>query len=401
MDYSLESDYVKELDRDILAYVNRGLDNGDEEGFNSLALREFELQYQTVAPYRRFCDDKRVAPGKIGRWEQIPAVPSMAFKKFVMTSFPEEMAEQRYFTSGTTDPVNKGKIMRDSGGVELINAANGLLTREYLFPDVERMKMLLMVPSPQMAPGMGMAVGLDVVRRMFGTQESAYLIGRTGLNLELLLQSIVDSERSGVPLVIVGSTAGFVYFLKACERDGIKFRLPAGSRLCDGGGYLDQFGECSREEFYRKSLSILGVDEHHCVNVLGMGEISTNFFDNVLRDSLQGKPARRYKVVPPWTRTQIVDVETFEPVEHGSPGLLRHFDLINRSMVVAVQTDNVGFAVDDGFEIIGRWKKTSHELATEAITQSHGGKVMTQLIDFLLKRSLKKTGRIYEKLAKK
>jgi hypothetical protein len=94
-------------------------------------------------------------------------------------------------------------------------------------------------------------------------------------------------------------------------------------------------------------------------------------------------------------------VETFEPVEHGSPGLLRHFDLINRSMVVAVQTDNVGFAVDDGFEIIGRWKKTSHELATEAITQSHGGKVMTQLIDFLLKRSLKKTGRIYEKLAKK
>jgi len=325
----------------------------------------------------------------------------MAFKKFVMTSFPAEKAEQRYFTSGTSDPLSKGKIMRDSGGVELINAANGLLTREYLFPDVERMKMLLMVPSPQMAPGMGMAVGLDVVRRMFGTEESAYLIGRTGLNLELLLKSILESERSGVPLVVVGSTAGFVYFLKACERDGIRFRLPAGSRLCDGGGYLDQFGECSREEFYRKSRQILGVEEHHCVNVLGMGEISTNFFDNVLRDKLRGNPPRRFKVVPPWTRTQVVDVETFEPVAQGSPGLLRHFDLINRSMVVAVQTDNVGFAVDDGFEIIGRWKKNSLELETEAISQSHGGRFMTQLIEFLLKRSLKKVGRIHEKISRK
>jgi len=401
MDYSLESDYVKELDRDILEYVNRGLDNCDDDGFNSLALREFELQYHTVAPYRRFCQDKGIEPRKIGRWEQIPAVPSMAFKKFVMTSFPAEKAEQRYFTSGTTDPMNKGKIMRDSGGVELINAANGLLTREYLFPDVERMKMLLMVPSPKMAPGMGMAVGLDVVRRMFGTADSAYLIGRTGLNLELLLASVIEAEKSGVPLVIVGSTAGFVYFLKACERDGIRFRLPAGSRLCDGGGYLDQFGECSREEFYRKSLDILGVEEHHCVNVLGMGEISTNFFDNVLRDHLRGNPLRRFKVVPPWTRTQVVDVETFEPVEQGSPGLLRHFDLINRSMVVAVQTDNVGFAVEDGFEIIGRWKKTSHELETEAITQSHGGRFMTQLIEFLLKRSLKKVGRTYGKISKK
>ncbi len=401
MDYSLGSDYVRELDLDILEYVNRGLDNSDEDGFNSLALREFELHYHTVAPYRRFCQDKGASPGRVERWEQIPAVPSLAFKKFVMTSFPAEQAEQRYFTSGTTDPLNKGKIMRDSGGVELINAANGLLTRHYLFPDVDRMKMLLMVPSPQMAPGMGMAVGLDVVRRMFGTLDSSYLIGRTGLNLELLLAAIVEAEQSGAPLVVVGSTAGFVYFLKACERDGIRFRLPPGSRLCDGGGYLDQFGECSREEFYLKSREILGVEEHHCVNVLGMGEISTNFFDNVLREHQLGNPLRRYKVVPPWTRTQVVDVETFEPVEHGRPGLLKHYDLINRSMVVAVQTDNVGFAVDDGFEIIGRWKKNSHELETEAITQPHGGRIMTQLIEFLMKRSLKKVGRVYEKISRK
>lgn len=400
-DYSLESDFVKQLDRDILEYVGHGLDNRDVESFTELALREFELHYHTVEPYRRFCQDKGAMPKNISRWEDIPAVPSMAFKKFVMTSFPPDKAEHAYFTSGTTDPLQKGKIMRDKGGVELINAANSLLTREYVFPDVDRMKMLLMVPSPAMAPGMGMAVGLDVVRRMFGTPESEYLISRTGLNLELLLTSLLESERTGVPLVVIGSTAGFVYFLKACERDGISFKMPAGSRLCDGGGYLDQFGECSREEFYLKSREIMGIEEHNCVNVLGMGEVSTNFFDNVLHDHLAGKPFRRFKVTPPWTRTQVVDVETFEPLEKGRPGLLRHYDLINRSMVVAVQTDNIGIEVEDGFEIIGRWKKNSFELEAEAIKQAHGGKVMTQLIEFLLKRSLRKVGSIYDKISKK
>lgn len=399
-DYSLESDFVRELDRDILSYVEKGLENRDEDGFNDLALRCFELQFNTVEPYRRFCLDKGRLPGKVERWEDIPAVPSMAFKKFVMTSFPAERAEQRYFTSGTTDPLNKGKILRDPAGVTLINAANGLLTREYVFPDVDRMRMFLMVPSPDIAPGMGMAVGLDVVRRMFGSPDSRYLIDRRGLDLTFLLSALMEAERTGEPIVIIGSTAGFVYFMNACERDGVRFRLPPGSRLCDGGGYLAQFGECSREEFYLKSAEILQVDEHHCVNVLGMGEVSTNFFDNVLKDHLAGRPLARAKVVPPWTRTRVVDVETLEPVPDGDPGLLRHYDLVNRGMVVAVQTDNVGFMTPGGFEIIGRWKKTSWELETEAIKQAHGPRFMTPIIEFLLKRSLKKVGKLHDKITR-
>lgn len=401
MDYSLESAFVKDLDRDILAFVKRGMENDDEDSFNKLAVREFELQFNTIKPYRDYCRTKGVTPKTAACWQDIPAVPSIAFKKFIMASFPVEKAEHFYYTSGTTDPANKGKITRDKGGVALINAANGLLTRQYVFPDVERMKMLLMTPSPKMAPGMGMAVGLERVRSEFGTPDSHYLITPMGLNLELLLKSLLEAERSGEPIVLVGSTAGFVYFLKACERDGIAFRLPSGSRVCDGGGYLEQFGECSRTEFYEKCQCLLHVPEHLCVNVLGMGEISTNFFDNVLYDHLEGKSGRRYKVVPPWARTVVVDVEHFQPVAKGEVGLLRHYDLINRSMVFAVQTDNIGFEVDDGFEILGRWKKSSAELQAEAIETAHGNKFMTQLVNFLLKRSLHKVGAVYGKIAKK
>jgi anaerobic magnesium-protoporphyrin IX monomethyl ester cyclase len=400
IDYSLESDFVKCLDGDILEYVLRGMENNNEERFNELALREFELQFHTIEPYRKYCRKKGATPQSVERWQQIPAVPSVAFKKFIIASFPVEKAEHAYFTSGTTDPTRKGSILRDSGAVTLINAANGLLTRKYVFPDRERMRILLMVPSPKMAPGIGIAVGLDRVRTEFGTPESMYLITPRGLNVELLITSLVDAERTGEPIAIIGSTVGFIYFLKACENEGLSFQLPPGSRICDGGGYLGQFGECTREEFYEKCRRILGVEEHYCINVLGMGEISTNFFDNVLDDFRRGKKRERYKVVPPWTRTGVVDINTFEKLPRGETGLLQHYDLVNRSMVIAVQTDNLGFEVDQGFEIVGRWKKQPGKMDAEEIRTSHGGKFLTELVQFLLKRSLKKIGSIYRKVKK-
>jgi hypothetical protein len=400
MDYSLESNFVKQLDKDIMDFVLKGVENRDEERFNELALREFELQYHTVAPYRDYCKKKGATPESVKQWQQIPAVPSAAFKKFVMASFPVEKAEHAYFTSGTTDPTRKGSILRDTGAVDLINAANGLLTRKYVFPDVERMKILLMVPSPRMAPGIGIAIGLDRVRKEFGTPESAYLISPLGLDLELLLKSLVDAERTGEPVAIIGSTVGFVYFLKACEKEGISFRLPPGSRVCDGGGYLGQFGECTREELYEKCRLILGVEEHYCINVLGMGEISTNFFDNVLDDHFKGKKDGRFKVIPPWTRTGVVGIDTFERLPRRETGLLQHYDLVNRSMVIAVQTDNLGFETEQGFEIVGRWKKQQGKMDCEEIRGSHGGKFITQLVEFLLKRNLKKIGNVYRKVTR-
>lgn len=398
--YSLESGFVKELDSDILEFIRRGMENQDEDGFNKLCLREFELQYNTIEPYKNYCDKKGITPDIAGNWKQIPAVPSLAFKEFIIASFSVDKAEQAYFTSGTTDPKRKGSILRDKGAVDLINAANGLLTRRYVFPDIERMKILLMTPSPQMAPGIGMAVGLDRVRTQFGTPESGYLITPLGLNVELLLKSLLDAENNNDPLALVGSTVGFIYFLQACETEGLSFRLPPGSRVCDGGGYLGQFGECSREEFFEKCRRILGIEEYYCINVLGMGEISTNFFDNVLDNHLKGKSEERYKVIPPWTRTEVVDITNRIRLPKGEVGLLKHCDLANRSMVLAVQTDNLGFETDEGFEIIGRWKKKPGNLEAEEIKGGHGGKIMTQLVNFLLKRSLKKIGSVYRKIIK-
>ena len=130
----------------------------------------------------------------------------------------------------------------------------------------------------------------------------------------------------------------FIYFFKACEENNISFKLPEGSRICDGGGYLGQFGECTKDEYFEKCEKVLGVEERFCVNVLGMGESSTNYFDNVFRNSIiTRKEVPRGKEIPPWTRTTVVDTKEFKSVPKGEIGLLRHYDLVNRAMVFAAQ----------------------------------------------------------------
>lgn len=131
--------------------------------------------------------------------------------------------------------------------------------------------------------------------------------------------------------------------------------MPPGSRICDGGGYLGTFGECSREHYLELCAKVMGVPAEFCVNTLGSGESTTNYFDNVLRNHWLGKTGiPRYKECPPWTRTIVVDPRTGRRLPKGEVGLIRHYDLVNRANLLVVQTNNLGYEIEDGFEIIGR-----------------------------------------------
>lgn len=389
-------DVIHALDHDVAEFIDSGLN--DERLFNELAIREFTIQYNNLLPYKEYCLEKKVTPDNIQRWQDIPAVPSAAFKTHNLASFPLEKTVQQYLTSGTTGRRNRGRIYRDEGSLMLVKKANSLLTRTYLFPDIERMKIMLMAPSPDTAPVMGMAIGLELVRQMFGTTDSAFLVSPLGLDVETLIKAIKEAEETGEPLSLIGATSCFIYFFKACKQEGISFKLPSGSRCCDSGGYVGQFGNYTKEDFFEMGEQILGIPAHYWVNVLGTAECSTNYFDNVISNFQKGITAPRFKESPPWTRTIVVSPDTLEPVPNGTPGLLRHYDLTNRAMVLAVQTDNVGVAIDSGFEILGRWCK---EKGGYVITYSGGhpaGRFFTNITDYLMTRKIASIGKYYNKI---
>lgn len=392
----------EDLARRVTDLIAAGVD-GDPHAFDGLAHELFSYQYDANEPYRRFCRAAGASPDTVGDWRDIPAYPTQAFKDEIVASFPMDQAVMAQLTSGTTSANQRGRIFRDELGRELVFSANRAMTAGYVFPDFEagrRCRILILAPSPQMAPSMGMAIGMERTREHFGATGSRFLLTRTGIDVKALVAALREAEDACEPVALIGATSAFVYFLRACERKGLRFALPAGSRLIDGGGYRGRFGEVTRDDYYALAADRLGIPAHHCVNTLGMAESATNYSDRVLRDRVLGLGDRpRRKTLPPWARVRVIDPDTGAECAAGDPGLLVHYDLVNVPTVLGVQTDNLGFLDEDGsFEIIGRAKVVDgqvSELPSERSVGPMGEKRVFRLLEAYVNFSIDfKMGRL-------
>jgi len=132
--YAIDSDFVRDLERDITAFIKGGVDQpGTDERFNELALRLFEYQYNENTPYRKYCQKRGVAPGDIRSWTEILAVPTDAFKEVDLCTFPPEQAVRILESSGTRDQTRRSKVHMDEMGVRLLDLSY-LESRRVLLP---------------------------------------------------------------------------------------------------------------------------------------------------------------------------------------------------------------------------------------------------------------------------
>lgn len=351
------------LTEEVHDIIRSGVDNELTDAiFNDYCIQMFALQYESNKIYREFCDIKKIKPGDVDQWRNIPMVYNDVFKTHIFASFPLEKAVLACLTGGTTSLTQRGRIFRDEDGKKLVFGANKMMTGSYLFPDFEegrRCRILILAPSPELAPSMGMAIGMDQTRRHFGTDDSLFLLGKSGIDIKNLLKALRESEESGIPVALIGATAAYVYFFQACRRKKITFKLPAGSRVCDGGGYRGRFGVVTRDDYYAMVEEILDVPGSHCVNVLGEAETATNLFDDAFRRYVKGLPQqKRVRPVPPWSRVLAMNIDDLSPLPDGEVGLLAHWDLANVSAVLSVITDNLGYTTNNGTgcEMVGRAK---------------------------------------------
>ncbi|MCL2492053.1 MAG: acyl-protein synthetase [Coriobacteriia bacterium] len=354
---------------EVLEIIERGPE-ATLPNFNELALLQFRFQYAHNDTFRQFVDAKKVDPAHIDRWEDIPLIYGDAFKSNLISSFPLENSILGLITGGTTSLTQRGQIFRDEWGQKLVFAANRIMTKTYVFPDFDgekRCRLLILAPSPEVAPSMGMAIGMEQTLKNFGSPDSEFLFRRSGIDVKKLVVYLRESERTGAPLALIGATSAFVYFFQACKRDGLSFKLPEGSRLCDGGGYRGRFGVVTRDDYYKMVTDILGVPAHYCVNTLGEGETATNLFDDSLYRYIKGlEPRERSRPVPPWSRVRAMSVDDLTPLPDGEVGLLAHWDLANAPTVLSLITDNLGYTSNDSTccEIVGRAKLENNKISS-------------------------------------
>lgn len=365
--------WAAELDQTLMTIMQRGTASPlSDAQFNELALAVFAFQFAFNEPYRRFCERRNKTPATVFHWGEIPAVPTQAFKGVPLCTFPPEQAGVVYVTSGTTQgPERRGRHYVESNA--LYEASLRPNFTEHVLPDYPLPfsgpvgadlratvpPALVLFPSAHELPQSSLAHMFDVVVKELAGPGSRYFIRKGHFAVEELVNALAEAERAGTPVMLLGTAFSFVHLLDHLQSQQRNFTLPPGSRIMDTGGYKGRSRAIPQPELYDMYVEWLGVPQTHVVNEYGMTEMGSQFYDNVLKDAIAGgpstaPPSKRYKVVPPWVRTVVVDPQRLEPVPPGQPGLLRHIDLANRSSVLALQTDDIGRLVPGGFQLIGR-----------------------------------------------
>jgi hypothetical protein len=340
----------RELDARVLAWMREPEWREDETRFEELALALFEFQWQRCQPYRRFCERRGVRPQTLRRWQEIPAVPTGAFKELELRSFPAACEVHVFRTSGTSVSV-RGALHLDT--LEVYEASLLPSFTRHLLPELapgERAPLLVLAPPAEEAPDSSLSHMFDVLLRELGTPESGCFLRDGQLRTDDLLAALEKAVRRRGPLALCGTAFAFVFLLDELERRGLSLGLPAGVRILETGGFKGRAREIGQPALYAGIQARLGVPAARIVNQYGMTELGSQFHDSVLR--LPGEPRR--KLGPPWTRVQIVDPISGSAAQESAVGQIVVVDLANTGSVLALQTADLGRRLADGFEVVGR-----------------------------------------------
>jgi hypothetical protein len=320
------------------------------EDFGTLALEVFAHQFACIPAYRRVCERRGFTPAVVDDWRQIPAVPTLAFKHIALHC---AAPERQFVTSGTT----RGSAHRGVHAMpdlRLYHAAAVSGLRAFVFPDVEMMRVLSLVPAAEDRPESSLAQMVAWAIAEIGSSGSATFVVREQFDFAACAAALRESESSGVPVCLMATTAALMRFLDHCGDQGWSFRLPHGSRLMDTGGSKGTARVLSRNGLLQACWRAFAIPGYFMVNEYGMTELASQFYDTVIRDRTRGRFARRVKAGPHWVRTRALDPATLADVAEGAPGVLCHTDLANAGTALVVLTEDVGRLTDGGFEILGR-----------------------------------------------
>ena len=351
----------------IVSVIGRGVAQPTTDAeFDALARDIFAFQFDANAVYRAYCQQQKRTPQTVQHWKEIPAVPASAFKEFALTCFPIEQAVAEFHTSGTTAEKSGKHFFRTLelyDGVIRPNFEAHLLVARASRPfssestaeygrdaRATSLPALVLTPSPDESPHSSLAHMMGVVVKEFGAPESGFYVERGALCVERLVRALREAERAKQPVFLLGTALAFVHLFDHCGANNLRFEMAEGSRAMETGGFKGRSREIPKTELYEMFEKFLRIPPSLVVNEYGMTELSTQFYDQTLRE---GRQTDR-KTAPPWSRVLIIDPNTGREADEHKRGMIRICDLANLWSAMCIQTEDLGIANGNGFEILGR-----------------------------------------------
>ena len=332
---------------DVLGFINQSqVKDTQDETFNALALKLFEYQFALNAPLRDFAKMRSKTPRTVTSWTDIPAIPITALKKCLLSCVTPNTSGRSFMTSGTTQSGLRGQSYHPT--LEVYDASMRCNFSSRVMQENARLQMGIIFPSSEALPNSSLAHYLQLAMTHFGTPESRGFITSDGIEFETLYAALRRAEKMGEPYALLGASFSLVHVMDDMKRRGLKFTLPQGSRILDTGGFKGQSRDLSLDAFYDGLSIAFGIPKSQCINMYGMTELSTQFYDcgNAVSPS--------EKSGPHWIRTRVVNPLTGEVVKKGDVGVLAHTDLAHFNVAVSILTEDAGIETDDGFVLLGR-----------------------------------------------
>lgn len=326
------------------------------EAFDALACDLARFQGANIEGVARLHRARGIDTAELVRADDIPAVPTDAFKMTRIAAFPAAAATTTFRTSGTTQgQATRGEhAMRDVATYDKAALAFG---RRWLARDLDKaVPVIVLGPSPAEASDSSLVHMCASFVRSFGApadDASTYLLDADGiLDVSRFDERVAYALARGEPMLVLGTSFAFVHFVDAIGKD--TFALPSGSRVMQTGGYKGKTREVPPDVLRSDLARVFRIGERAIVSEYGMTELSSQFYERTLFDDAA---ARGHYVEPPWARVVPVDPETLAPVAEGEIGIAKILDLMNVDSAVAVLTQDrvrrVGPS-NEAFELLGR-----------------------------------------------
>jgi hypothetical protein len=335
-----------ELDAEILAAIDAWTTEGrslDDAAFNALALRVFAHQLRYNERYAQYCRQLGVTLESMpASWEGIPGVPAAAFKEAALTTFDPKRAALTFETSGTTRGTPGRHYMETAS---LYDAALLAGFDRFMLPDGARLQYFNLVPNRLDRPHSSLGYMMARVALDRGTGETGWYQRGDSLDAEALLSDLRRAIEVSQPVCIATTAFALVHALDVMERNGVALQLPPSSRIMETGGFKGRTRVVTRDELYARASARLGISPDKIVAEYGMTELTSQYYDV--------NPMTRAKRGPPWLRARVAGPDR-KTLPNGKIGSLLHVDLANRGSCIAVQTDDLGMRLEDGFVLVGR-----------------------------------------------
>lgn len=331
--------------------------------FGGLALDIARFQADSSDGFRRLVLSRGAA---LNALDDIPPVPSDAFRLARVATFAEGYDSVRFYTSGTTGADRGTHAMRRTDTYEKLSIAYG---RQALLGAGASAVVVALAPAltnpPSSSLGYMMARFMEAFDgeplgefepRFDSASPARWLVNESGVNLAGLEHAARVASRARRPLLVLGTAFALVRLLD--DLAGARLPLPAGSVVMQTGGFKGKTREVSMEELRAGVTAAFQLGAGRVVGEYGMTELTSQLYEGTIHESAlaarhpEAAPGIYFE--PPWLRVTPVDPVTLLPVAEGEAGLARFIDLGNVDSAVSVVTQDLVRRVGSGIQLLGR-----------------------------------------------